>query len=76
MGFEYNILEGFWSRWPDDSLRALVDYSKKLGVGIIVWKHSKELHDAGVREGVFSTSSLTLELQELKLIFSTMKQKR
>jgi alpha-glucosidase len=36
LGFEYNILEGFWSRWPEDSIRALVDYSNKLGVGIIV----------------------------------------
>jgi alpha-glucosidase len=53
LGFEYNILEGFWSRWPVDSLRALIDYSKKLGVGIIVWKHSKELHDQQVREEFF-----------------------
>ena len=45
LGFEYNILEGFWSRWPDDSVRTLVDYSKKLGVGIFVWKHSKDLMD-------------------------------
>jgi alpha-glucosidase len=45
LGFEYNILEGFWSRWPDDSVKALVDYSNKLGVGIIVWKHSRDLRD-------------------------------
>lgn len=53
LGFEYNILEGFWSRWPDDSIRALVDYSSKLGVGIIVWKHSKELRDPEVRREFF-----------------------
>jgi len=45
LGFEYNILEGFWSKWPEDSLRNLVEYSSKLGVGIIVWKHSKDLID-------------------------------
>ena len=53
LGFEYNILEGFWSRWPDDSIRALVDYSKKLGVGIIVWKHSNTLKDPNVRRELF-----------------------
>ena len=53
LGFEYNILEGFWSRWPDDSVKALVDYSNKLGVGIIVWKHSKDLRDAQKRNEFF-----------------------
>jgi len=54
LGFEYNILENFWSKWPDDSLKSLVDYSGKLGVGIIVWKHSKELHDRQTRLDFFS----------------------
>lgn len=53
LGFEYNVLEGFWSRWPDDSVRALVDYSKKLGVGIIVWKHSNTLYDTKARQDLF-----------------------
>lgn len=54
LGFEYNILENYWTKWPDDSLKALVDYSGKLGVGIIVWKHSKELHDKQARLDFFS----------------------
>lgn len=53
LGFEYNILEGFWSRWPDDSIKALVDYSKNLGVGIIVWKHSNTLYDPKARRELF-----------------------
>ena len=53
LGFEYNVLEGFWSKWPDDSLKALVDYSNKLGVRIIVWKHSKELRDPDERNKFF-----------------------
>jgi alpha-glucosidase len=53
LGFEYNILEGFWSKWPDDSLKALVDYSDKLGVRIIVWKHSNTLHDPVSRKALF-----------------------
>lgn len=54
LGFEYNILEGFWSKWPDDSIKALVDYSGKLGVKIIVWKHSKDLRDSVARQEFFS----------------------
>ena len=53
LGFEYNVLEGFWSRWPDDSVKTLVDYSNKLGVLIIVWKHSKELQDPEKRKEFF-----------------------
>jgi alpha-glucosidase len=53
LGFEYNILEGFWSRWPDDSVKALVDYSKKIGVNIIVWKHSKDLREPVKRREFF-----------------------
>ncbi len=53
LGFEYNILEGFWRRWPDDSLKALVDYSRNLDVGIIVWKHSKELIEPVARKEFF-----------------------
>jgi len=49
LGFEFHVLENFWSRWPDDSVRSLVEYSKKLGVGIYVWKHSKDLRDPQAR---------------------------
>jgi alpha-glucosidase len=54
LGFEYNILEGFWSRWPEDSIKALVDYSRERGVGIIVWKHSKDIRDPIIRQEFFS----------------------
>ncbi|MGQ9620982.1 MAG: glycoside hydrolase family 97 catalytic domain-containing protein [Bacteroidales bacterium] len=53
LGFEYNVLEGFWSKWPDDSIKTLVDYSKKINVGIIVWKHSKELRAPNERVEFF-----------------------
>jgi alpha-glucosidase len=43
LGFEYNLLEGFWSRWPESDLKELVDYSRGLGVRIIIWRHSREL---------------------------------
>jgi alpha-glucosidase len=40
LGFEYNLLEGFWAKWPESQLKELVDYSRQRGVGIILWRHS------------------------------------
>ena len=54
LGFEYNILENYWSKWPEDSLKSLIGYSSRLGVGIIVWKHSGELRDEVTRKDFFS----------------------
>ena len=53
LGFEYNILEGFWRKWTDQQLKDLVDYSKQKKVGIWLWAHSKELHDSAVRQQLF-----------------------
>jgi len=53
LGFEYNILEGFWSKWSDEEIRDLVQYSAQRKVGIIVWQHSKTLHDAAFRHELF-----------------------
>jgi alpha-glucosidase len=53
LGFEHNILEGFWSRWPEGQLKELVEYSKQKGVGIWLWKHSKSLRNAGARDSFF-----------------------
>jgi len=54
LGFEYNILEGFWRKWTDEQIRDLVDYSAKKHVGIWLWMHSKELHDPAARATLFS----------------------
>ena len=53
LGFEHNILEGFWTRWSDDQLRELVNYSKQKNVGIWLWKHSKNLRDPKSRDSFF-----------------------
>ena len=49
LGFEYNILEGFWSKWSDDAIKDLVNYSKHKNVGIFVWADSKDLRDSVTR---------------------------
>ena len=53
LGFEYNVLEGFWRRWSDDQLRELVRDSKSHGVGIWLWIHSKELRTPEARRAFF-----------------------
>jgi alpha-glucosidase len=61
LGFEYNLLEGFWSKWPESQLKELVDYSRERGVRIIVWrsraalaneKNIRDLFDLLRRAGV------------------------
>jgi alpha-glucosidase len=53
LGFEYNVLEGFWRRFSDDELRGLVRDSRERGVGLWLWRHSKELRDAESRRAFF-----------------------
>ena len=53
LGFEYNLLEGFWQRWPISDLRELIEYSRQRNVGIWLWKHSKEIRDPAERKAFF-----------------------
>ncbi len=54
LGFTYNVLEGFWSRWPEAQLKDVVDYSRAQGVAIIVWKHSNSLRTPEARREFFA----------------------
>jgi alpha-glucosidase len=49
LGFEYNVVEGFWSKWSDDEIKELVTYAKDRHVGVWLWAHSKDLHDPAAR---------------------------
>ncbi|MGN6533055.1 MAG: glycoside hydrolase family 97 N-terminal domain-containing protein [Ginsengibacter sp.] len=53
LGFEHNILEGFWTRWTDEQISELVKYSKQKGVSIWFWKHSKSLRTPGSIDSFF-----------------------
>src|SRR5262249_18108782 len=53
LGFEYNVVEGFWQRWSDDQLRELVAYSNQHGVKLWLWKHSKQVRDPAERRKFF-----------------------
>lgn len=54
LGFEYNLLEGFWQKWTDDQLREMVAYSKQQGVRLIVWKHRRDLRTPEARHTFFT----------------------
>lgn len=54
LGFEYNVVEGFWQRWQESQMRELVDYSKQNKVGIWFWKHSRDLRTPEARENFFT----------------------
>ncbi|MFC4873171.1 glycoside hydrolase family 97 protein [Negadavirga shengliensis] len=68
LGFEHNILEGFWRNWSDDELRELVAYGNERGVGIWLWKHSKTIQDEQERLAFFKHCS-DLGITGVKLDF-------
>ena len=53
LGFEYNVIEGFWHQWSDDQIRELVAYSNERHVKLIVWEFSKQLRDPQKRRDFF-----------------------
>jgi alpha-glucosidase len=53
LGFEYQVVEGFWRKWSENQLRELIDYSRGRGVGIWLWRHSREIRDAASRRQFF-----------------------
>jgi alpha-glucosidase len=54
LGFKYHVIEGFWSRWSDEQIKELVEYSRQQGVRLLFWKHSKELRTPEAREEFFT----------------------
>jgi alpha-glucosidase len=53
LGFEYNVVEGYWSRWSDAEIKELVAYAKQNGVRLLFWKHSRSLRTPQEREEFF-----------------------
>ncbi|MDP2887311.1 MAG: glycoside hydrolase family 97 catalytic domain-containing protein [Ignavibacteria bacterium] len=53
LGFEHHVIEGVWSRWTMEQRKEMVEYSRKQGVGVWFWKHSKELRTPEAREEFF-----------------------
>ncbi|UCE50491.1 MAG: glycoside hydrolase family 97 N-terminal domain-containing protein [Phycisphaerales bacterium] len=53
LGFEHHVIEGFWSRWSDEQIKEIVEYSKQQGVGLWFWRHTNQLRTPEVREEFF-----------------------
>jgi alpha-glucosidase len=53
LGFEYNLLEGFWQRWKEEELQSFVEYSREHHVGIWLWKDSRRLRTPEARSDFF-----------------------
>jgi alpha-glucosidase len=53
LGFQYNVIEGYWSRWSDAEITNLVAYANQQGVKLLVWKHSRMLRSPDAREQFF-----------------------
>jgi alpha-glucosidase len=53
LGFEHNVIEGYWRRWSDDELKGLTRFGKDRGVGVWLWRGSKELRDPKARHALF-----------------------
>jgi alpha-glucosidase len=43
IGAKYHILEGFAYEWSDQQIREFVDYSRRQGVRVLFWRHSRSL---------------------------------
>jgi len=50
LGFEHNILEGFWSKWTMEQRKKWWTTLGTQGVSIWFWKHSKELRTPEARK--------------------------
>ena len=53
LGFEYNVVEGFWQRWTEVDMRELTDYSRQFNVGVWFWKHRRDLGTPEARASFF-----------------------
>jgi alpha-glucosidase len=43
LGFEYHVVEGVWRQWTPAQLKAFGEHAKAHNVGVLLWKHSRDL---------------------------------
>jgi len=68
LGFEHNIIEGYWTRWSDSDIKDLARYANSKHVGIWGWKHSRDLRTPESRHDFFKHCS-SLGLAGAKIDF-------
>lgn len=53
LGAKYQVLESFAYAWSDEQIREFVDYSRKQGIRVIFWRHSRDLRTAQAQDEFF-----------------------
>lgn len=54
LGARYHIIEGFWSRWTDEQIKEIVEHSRQQGVGLLFWRHSRQLRTPDAQAEFFA----------------------
>jgi alpha-glucosidase len=54
LGAKYHIVEATWQRWTDAQVREIVERSRSLGIGLVFWKHSRQLRTPAERDAFFT----------------------
>ncbi len=54
LGFEHQVVEGFWSQWSPQQRAEVVDLSRQQHVSLWFWKHSNQLRTPAAREEFFT----------------------
>jgi alpha-glucosidase len=53
LGYEYNTVDAFWSRWTDAQIKELVDTSANYSVKVWLWQHGRNVRDKAERRAFF-----------------------
>jgi alpha-glucosidase len=53
LGFEYHVVEGVWRQWTPEQLKAFGDDANAKHVGVLLWKHSRDLRTPEQRKEFF-----------------------
>ncbi len=54
LGFEHHVIEGLWAKWTMEERRDVVEFSKRMGVGVWFWRHSNQLRTAQAQDEFFT----------------------
>lgn len=50
LGYEYHVVEGVWRQWTPAQLKAFGDHARAHKVGVLLWKHSRDMQTPGQRK--------------------------
>ena len=53
LGFEHQVVEGFWSQWTPEERREVADFSHQQNVGLFFWKHRNQLGTPDSQDAFF-----------------------